>query len=116
MMGEEGQGRKGDVNSPTTQSSKESRADGSNNNMARGLRNSAAPHPRDTATDDNSAGPLPRKSNGTNGARPENGMHLHRNYGLFASEEPEGGRSKVGHWVRGDDHGATRGTAEEGRM
>ena len=70
---------------------------------------------RDTEVDENSAGPLPRQSDGTDGARPKNGMHPRCEYGLLAPEEPEGGRSNTGPWVRGDGHGATRGTAEKGR-
>ena len=42
-------------------------------------------------------------------------MHSRREYSLLASEETEGGRASAGPRVRGDGHGATWGTAEEGR-
>ena len=75
----------------------------------------ALPRPSGTAVDNDSAGPLPRKSNGADGARSKNGMHLRRKYNLLASEEPEGGRANAGSRARGDGHGATRETVEEGR-
>ena len=71
---------------------------------------------RDTAADNDSVVPLPRQSNGTDGARPQNGMHLRRKYGLLAPEEPEGGQANAGTLARGDGHGVTRGTVAEGRM
>ena len=84
------------------------------------------------AADDNSAGPQPQQSDGANGARPLNGTHLHCKYGILdpedpqkteeteepkhpeEPEEPEGDRVNTGARVRGEGHGATRGTAEEG--
>ena len=83
--------------------------------MARGPRTAALPRPKDTAADNNSVGTLLRQSNGANGTSPKNGMHLRREYVLLVPEEPEGSRANSGTWARGDDHGATRGTAEEGR-
>ena len=47
--------------------------------------------PRDLAVDNNSAGPLSRQYDGADGARPENGMHLHCKYDLLVPEELEGG-------------------------
>ena len=45
------------------------------------------PHPqRGMAADNDSAGPQPRKSDGT---RPKNGTHLCREYGLLEPEETE---------------------------
>ena len=84
-------GRGGDGNHPTTQVSEESRADCGNDGMARRLRTAVTPRPRDTVADNDSAGPLPRQSIGTNSARPENGMHFHHEYGLLVLEELEGG-------------------------
>ena len=78
--------------------------------MARGPRTAALPRPRDTAAADDNAGNLPQQSDGANGARPKNGMHLRREYGLLATEDPEGGRANTGPWERGDGHGATGGT------
>ena len=82
-----GRGQVGDRNPPTTPVSKESGTDGGNNSMARRPMMAAPPRPRDLAADDYSAGGLPRQSDGANGAdhaRPENGMHPHRKYGLLA--------------------------------
>ena len=45
---------------------------------------------RDTAVDENSARPQPQKSDGTDGVRPKNGIHLRCEYSLLAPEEPEG--------------------------
>ena len=42
-------------------------------------------------------------------------MHLRCECSLLVPEEPEGGRSNTGTWVRIDGHEATRGTLEEGR-
>ena len=57
--------------------------------MERGPRMVDQPRPqRDTAADDNGAGLLPRKSDGTDGARPKNGTHSRRKYVLLTSEEP----------------------------
>ena len=113
--GEDGQGRGGDGNSPTTRASADSVADGGNNGMAFGPRTVPPPRLSCTAADDVSAGPLTRKSDGVNGSRTENGMHPRREYGLLALEEPEGGQANAGTRARGDGHGATSGTVEEGR-
>ena len=84
--------------------------------MVCGPRTAASPRlHRDTASGDNSAGPQPQQSDVTDGARPKNGMHSRRKYSLLVPEESEGGRANAGPWVRGDGHGATRGTAEEGQ-
>ena len=80
-----------------------------------GLRIALALHLSDTAAENNSVGALPRQSDSANGARPKNGMHLQRKYGLVALEEPEGGQANVRTWARGDGHRYTRGTEEEGR-
>ena len=57
--------------------------------MERGPRMVDQPRPqRDTAADDNGAGLLPRKSDGTDGARPKNGTHSRRKYVLLTSEDP----------------------------
>ena len=42
-------------------------------------------------------------------------MHPRRKYGVLAPEEPEGGQANRWTRARGDGHGATRGTAKEGR-
>ena len=114
VTGGGGQGRGGGGNPTTNRASADSGADGGNDGMARGPRTALPPRPRYTAADNDSAGPLPQKSDGADGARTENGMHLRREYGLLALEDPEGGRSKAGPWVRRDVHGATRGTSENG--
>ena len=69
--------------------------------MVRGTRTAAAPRlQRDTAADKDSMGPQKRQSDGTDGARPKNGMHSCREYGILALEKPEGGRANAGPWVR----------------
>ena len=91
VTGEDGRRRGGDGTPPTNQASKERGANGSNKDMERGPRTAESPRPqRDTAEDDDSVGPLPRQSDGTNSARPENGMHLLRKYGLMTPEQLEG--------------------------
>ena len=110
--GEDGQWQGGDGNPLTTRASADSGADGGNDGMARRPRTAPLPRPSGTAVDDDSAGPLPRQSDG---ARPENGMHPRREYGLLAPEEPEGGRANAGPRARGDCHGSTRVTVEKGR-
>ena len=47
--------------------------------------------------------------------RPENGMQLRREYGLLASEEPAVDPASAGTQVRGDGHGVTKGTDEQGQ-
>ena len=48
-------------------------------------RTAELPRPqRDTAADDESVGPLPQQSDGTDGARPEIGTYSRREYGLLA--------------------------------
>ena len=85
--------------------------------MAHGPKTAPPPRPqRDTVADDDSAGPQPRQSDGTDGSRPKNGVHLCREYGLLAPEEPEGGRANAGPRVRGNGHRATRGMVEEGQL
>ena len=69
---------------------------------------------RDTAANNNSMGTLPRKSDCTNDVRPKNVVHLHHKYVSLALEEPEGGQANARTRVRGDDHGATMRTGEEG--
>ena len=108
-------GRGGDGTPHTNQASKDSGADGVNERMLRRPRTAVPPRPRDMGTDDNSVGPLPRQSDGADGARPKNGMHSRRKYGLLAPEEMEKGRSNTGPRARGDGHRATIGTAEEGQ-
>ena len=110
VTGEDGRGQGGDGNSPTTRASADSRANDGNDGVAHGPRTAAFPHPSGTAADNDSVGPLPRQSDSADGARPENGMHLRRKYGLLAPEEPEGSRSNAGPRARGDGHRATRGT------
>ena len=84
--------------------------------MAHSPRTTAPPRPqRDKAADNDSTGPQPWQSNGTNGNSPKNGMHPRREYGLLAPEEPEGGRANAGPRARGDRHGSTRVTVEKGR-
>ena len=84
--------------------------------MTRGPRTSAPSRPqRDTAANNNSAGPQLWQFGGADGARPENGMHLRREYILLAPEVPEGGPANAGARVRGDGHGTTRGTADKER-
>ena len=87
--GEDGWGRGGDGNPPTTRASVYSGADGGKNGMARGPRTEAPPRPSSTAADKDSTGPLPWKSDGADGSRPKNGTHPRREYGLLAPEEPE---------------------------
>ena len=106
VTGEEGQGRGGYGNPPTTRASEDSRADDGKDGMERKLR---------MAADNKSAGTLPHQSDGANNTRSKNGMHLHRKYDLLASEAPEGGRANAGTSARGDDHGATRETKKGGR-
>ena len=84
--------------------------------MARKPRTAAPPQQRSTVADDDSAGTLPRKSNGANGARSKNGMHPRREYNLLALEAPEGGQANAVPSARGDSHGATRGMMEAGQL
>ena len=105
VLGEDGRGRGGDVNPPTTQATKEIGAISSNEDMTHGLRTSALPR----------AGPQQQQSGGADGARPKNGMHLRRKYGILAPEELAGGPANTRPRVRGVGHGATRGTADQGR-
>ena len=85
--------------------------------MTRGTGTAPPPSPqRGTATDNNSAGPQKKHYDGADGARPKNGMQLSREYGILASEKPVGDPATAGPWVRGAGHGATRGTADQGRM
>ena len=86
VTGEGGRRRGGDRTPPTTQESKDSRANDGNNGRACGPRTAAEPCPRDMAAGNDSAGPLLRKSDGTDGARSKNGKHLSREYDLLAPE------------------------------
>ena len=74
VTGEDGRGQGRDGTPPTTQAIRESGANGGNDGMARGLRMVVPPRPRDTLADDDIAGTLMRKSDGTNSARPKYGM------------------------------------------
>ena len=105
VLGEDGRGRGGDVKPPTTQATKEIGAISSNEDMTHGLRTSVLPR----------AGPQQQQSGGADGARPKNGMHLRRKYGILAPEELAGGPANTRPRVRGVGHGATRGTADQGR-
>ena len=58
--------------------------------MARGMRMVMQLRPSYTAAEEDRMGTLTRQSDSTNGARPKNGMHSRRKYGLLAPEEPEG--------------------------
>ena len=117
MTGKDRQGGREDGTPPTTQATEESGAGGGNEVMTSGLRTAPPLRPqRGTTADEDSMGPQPRKSDGADSARTENGTHLRRKYGLLAPEVPEGGTDNAGLQVRGDSHGATRGTADEGQM
>ena len=41
---------------------------------------------QDTVVDNGTAGPLPRKSDGADGTRSKNGIHLRHEYNLLVSE------------------------------
>ena len=58
--------------------------------MACEPRTASPPRPSGMASDNDSTGPLPRKSNGADGVRSKNDMHPRRKYDLMASETPEG--------------------------
>ena len=103
MAGEDGRGQGGDINPPIIRASADSRANGSNNGMVRGSRTAPPPRLRDTAAENNSAGPQLRQSDGAdgaNGAKPKNGMHPRHKYGLVAPKYTEGDRSNAGPWSR----------------
>ena len=88
--GEGGRGRGGYGKPPITRASEESGANDGNEGMACGPRTAPPPHPqRDTAADNNSVGPQPQQSDGTDGASPKNGMHSYHEYGLLALEDLE---------------------------
>ena len=70
---------------------------------------------QDTVVDVDSEGPHPQQSDGANGTRPENGTHSRRKYRLLAPEDPEGGLSNAGPWVREAGHGATMRTVDDRR-
>ena len=107
---EDGQGQGGDGNPSTTKTTEESRASGVDEVMV--CIPGAAPPPspqRGMAADDNIAGSQQRNFDGADGARPENGMHLRRKYGILASKDPESDPATAGPRVRGAGQGATRG-------
>ena len=82
--------------------------------MTRGTRTATPPQPqRSTETDNDSAGPQKRQSDGADGARPKNGMHLRRKYGILEPEETAGGPANVGLRVRGAGHKSIRGAADQ---
>ena len=74
---------------------------------------------RGTSADGDRAGTLYRHPNGADGDRPVNGMQLRRRYGLLAladpAGDPAGDPAATGNQVRGDGHGATMGTDDQGR-
>ena len=72
---EEGQGQGGDKNPPITRETRTQGSDGTEGDPMSGLRTAESPGTQwDTAADNRSAGPLPRQSDGANGARSKNGM------------------------------------------
>ena len=88
--------------------------------MTHGPRTAPPPRPqRDTAADKDSVGLKQRQSNGADISRPKNDIHLHNKYSILAPEEPEdpeepeGGPANTGPQLRGDGHGATRGTTNQ---
>ena len=70
---------------------------------------------RDTAGDEDSAGPLHRHHDGANGPRSENGIQYSHEYGSIAPEEPEGNPAAAGTQVKGVGNGAARGSVTRGR-
>ena len=102
VTGEDRQRQGGDEPPPTTRASKDNRAKGSNGGMTSGQRTLVSLLPRETVAEDDSVGPLMRKSDGADGTRTENGTHSGHKYGLLALEETEGGGAIVGPRERGD--------------
>ena len=75
---------------------------------------SAPPHPQwGTAADKDSAGSMHRHTNGADSARPKNGMHTRREYGLLAPTEPAENPAAAGTKVSKDSHEANMDTANQ---
>ena len=77
---------------------------------------SAPPRPqRGTAEVRYSTGSLYRHNAGTDGARPENGMHSRRKYGLLALTGPVVNTAAAGNQVSIDGHKGNMGTVNQAR-
>ena len=55
-------------------------------------------------------------TNGADSARPKNGMHTRRKYGLLVPTEPADDTASAGTQLSGDCHEATRGASKQAHM
>ena len=112
MPGEDGQGWGWGGKPPTIRATEARGASGGDKGMTRGSRTAAPPSlQRGTSVDGYSVGTLHRHLDGADGTRAENGMQSFRGYVLLA---PAGDPDVAGNQVRGDGHGDTRGTDNQG--
>ena len=111
---EDGQGRGGDRNPPTTRAT-EARGDGGRDKERMdGPGTAPPPHPqRGAASDNNIAGTLLRHTAGTDSARPEHGALTRLEYNLLAPAGLALDTDSVGDQESGDRHEATRETADQ---
>ena len=91
VPGEDGREQGGDITPLTNRATEESRASGGNEEITRGLGTAAPLCPRrGTAADRNKVRPQKGHSDGADSARPKNGMHSRRKYGILSQKEPAG--------------------------
>ena len=116
VLGEDGRGRIGDGNPPTTRATEASKVSGGDKGMPHGPGTAALLSPqRGTVADRYRAGPMHRHYDSANGARPENGIQLRRDYSLLTPEELVSDPAVAGTQVRGAGHEATSGTDDLGQ-
>ena len=85
VPGKDGWGKGGDRNPPTTRETGASKASSGDEGRTGGLGTAVPPHPQQgTAADGDNVGSTHRHTNGADIARPKNGMHTRREYGLLA--------------------------------
>ena len=102
----DGGGGGGDENPPTAQATRTKGADGGKGATMGRQRTEELPGRVETAEDNSRAGPRPRQSHGTDGARHEQGALALREYDLLASEATKGGPANAGAAGSKDGHGA----------
>ena len=97
---------------PTTQETRACKTSGGDKESTGGTGTAAPPRPQQgMAAVGDSMGTLHRHTSGTDGVRPENGMHSHDECGLLAPTGPVVDPAAMGNQVSGDGHEANIGTA-----